>query len=442
MSIPGALRHPGQLLRGIRGGSSGVSSEVAGGTILFASTALVNAGNYLFNLILGRWLGPAEFSDLSLVVTLLLLLSFATSTLGSIAARFTALRYAEDDLSAIAAYRTWLVRIAWIGGGVAAVAMVAGSPLLKRFFHTESLWPFVVLGIGLPLYFAQGVDRGVLQGGTKFTALSISYQAEMWTRLVIGMALVGIGFGVTGGVAGIAASFVAAWFIAQRALRWLGHGDALPRAEKRAIAVFAGPVVLGLAGQILINNSDVLIVKHVFDSDTAGHYAALALIGRVVFFAAWPIATVIFPIAAQRAHRGEPHRSLAFLSTGVALAIGGVISIACAVMPDFIIRVLFGSEYLDVSNLLWIYAVATTFYTVASTLVQYQLGLGRIAGSVLTLAAGVLQVLLLSAFHDSLRQVVMLQLGLMAGLCAITLAWTFGPTGGAKSGGSPARMAA
>jgi O-antigen/teichoic acid export membrane protein len=421
-------RRPGEFVRGLRGGAGARTSEVAGGTILFVSTALVNGGNYLFNLILGRWLGPADFSDLSLVVTLLLLLSFATSTLGMIAARFTAMRFAEQDTVAIASYRDWLRRIAWIGGIVAAAAMIAGSPLLKRFFHTGSLWPFVLLGVGLPLYFAQGVDRGVLQGGTRFTALSVSYQAEMWTRLLGGMLLVGLGLGVSGAVGAITGSFVATWFLVRRALEWLGHGHSLSAAERQAVIAFSGPVVLGLAGQILINNSDVLIVKHFFGSDDAGHYAALALIGRVVFFAAWPIATVIFPIAAQRAHRGEPHGSLALLSIGVALAIGGTITLACAVMPRFIVRVLFGAEYLDIANVLWLYALATTLYTVASTLVQYQLGLGKIAGSVFTLVTGMVQVVLLVAVHDSLRQVVQVQLALMGILCAITLIWTFGPS--------------
>jgi len=40
-------------------------------TILF-----VNAGNYLYNLLLGRILGPAQFADAAILITLLLVLSF------------------------------------------------------------------------------------------------------------------------------------------------------------------------------------------------------------------------------------------------------------------------------------------------------------------------------------------------------------------------------
>jgi len=50
--------------------------------LLLISTTLVNAGNYLFNVLLGRALGPAAFADVSVIVTLMLVLSFLTSAIG------------------------------------------------------------------------------------------------------------------------------------------------------------------------------------------------------------------------------------------------------------------------------------------------------------------------------------------------------------------------
>ncbi|HEX5688822.1 MAG TPA: polysaccharide pyruvyl transferase family protein, partial [Roseiflexaceae bacterium] len=68
------------------------ASRVLGaGALLFASMTIVNAGNYLFNLILGRWLGPAAFADLSLIITLLLVVTLITSALQTVSARFSAI---------------------------------------------------------------------------------------------------------------------------------------------------------------------------------------------------------------------------------------------------------------------------------------------------------------------------------------------------------------
>lgn len=396
---------------------------LSGGIFLFASSALVNVGSYGFNLLFGRWLGPERFSDLTLIITLVLLTSFTTSTLGMIAARFSARAAAAGDLAGIASYRHWLGRIGWGVGIAVSLVLIVGARLLQSFFHTASFWPFVILGSTLPLFFVQGVDRGILQGQTHFRHLSLSYQAEMWTRLLCGVLLVGLGFGVSGAVGAIAASFVATWIVAKTGVRGLPSGAILSPSARREVMLFALPVVTTLFGEILINHSDILIVKRFFSAEDAGHYSALSLIGRVVFFASWPIAAIVFPLVTQRAHRNESHRWLLFLSLGVVGAIGGGITLVSAIAPELVIRTLFGSAYLPVSSLLWIYAASTTFYTAANAIISYQLAIGRGFGSILALVAGVSQVLLLWMFHHSLRQMVILQLEIMIALLAISIVW-------------------
>ena len=75
-------------------------------------------------------------------------------------------------------------RWALIAGLVLMLLFALGAPIWQRFFHTASFWPFVILAVGLPFYLMQGVDRGVLQGQTRFKLLSGSYQIEMWVRLL------------------------------------------------------------------------------------------------------------------------------------------------------------------------------------------------------------------------------------------------------------------
>lgn len=397
---------------------------LSGGAILFLSSALVNVGNYAFNLVFGRWLGPEKFADLTLIITLVLLTSFTTSTLGMISSRFSARAAASDDFAAIVQYRTWLGRIGWGAGITVSAVLVLGSKQLQSFFHTESFWPFVILGSTITLYFVQGVDRGVLQGRTLFGQLSLSYQAEMWTRLLLAVVLVGLGFGVSGTVGAIAASFVATWLVARRSTSGLPVEGRLSSEARKEVMIFALPVLATLAGEILINHSDILIVKRFFSSEDAGHYAALSLIGRVVFFASWPIAAVVFPLVTQRAHRNEPHRSLLFVSLGVVIAMGGSITLATAIAPEFVVRLLFGAKYLPVAPLLWLYAASTTLYTAANAIISYQLALGKGLGSIMALLAGVAQVVLLWTFHDSLREMVLLQLEIMVVLTVAAVVWT------------------
>lgn len=243
---------------------------LTGGAVLFLSMTIVNGGNYLFNLILGRWLGPAAFADLSLIVTMMLMITFITVTFQLTSARFAAVHTAEEDWAAIASVRGWLNKVA-LGLGILLFAVLGlGAPFWQQFFHTTSPWPFVILSLGLPVYFMQGVDRGVLQGQTRFGQLAWSYQAEMWVRLVTAVLFVAIGWAVNGAVAGITLSLIASWWVARSAGRSLPQAASPTKKKQRAVAAFAGPVIVAHLSQILINNSDILIVKRFFFGRRSG----------------------------------------------------------------------------------------------------------------------------------------------------------------------------
>ena len=399
---------------------------LSGGALLFVSATLVNAGNYVFNLLLGRWLGPAAFADLNLVVTLFLITSFLTAGLQMPTARFVALYVADQNVAAIAALRRWGSWMAgWVGLALAAV-FVLGAPIWAAFFDTESTWPFVILGLFVPFYLIQGIDRGVLQGQTRFRALAVSYQVEMWSRLALSVALVALGWAVNGAVVGVGLSFVAVWLVTRRATSGLPPAEAFAPQMRRELLNFVGPVLVAQLGQILINNSDVLIVRHFFEAESAGHYAALALIGRIVFFATWSVVTAMFPIVAQRHRRGEAHRSLLYLSLGAVLLVSfGIVGVTY-LFPDLIVSLLFGAAYLSIAPLLWLYALATMFYALANVMISYRLSIGNTFGTYLAIAGGVAQVATLWFFHATLAQIVWVQVALMATLFFILFLWDLG----------------
>ncbi len=396
---------------------------LSGATVLFISMTVVNAGNYLYNLILGRWLGPAAFADLSLIVTLMLMVTFVTATFQLTTAKFAAGYSAENAPADITAMRDWLGRLAWIGGIVVMVIIAGGSTVWRDFFNTASAWPFVLLGVGIPVYFAQGVDRGILQGQTRFGLLAWSYVVEMLVRLGVGLGLVALGFSVIGATLGITLSFVGTWIIARSGVVGMIKEKGISAEARKAITLFAWPVIIVQVSQILINNSDILIVKRFFPPERAGLYAALALIGRVVFFATWSVVTTLFPIVAQKHQKQESHRHLLWVGLGLVLAVSAGIVGATLLFPELIVNILFGDAYLEIAPLLWLYALATMLYALANVVVNYRLSIDSHAGTYFATVAGVIQVGMLWLFHDSLRQVVVLQIGLMSVLLVVLLIW-------------------
>ena len=407
------------------------SPLLTGTALLFVSMTIVNGGNYLFNLILGRWLGPAAFADLSLLVTLMLMMTFVTITFQLTAAKFAASYTVQEDTKRLQEMRVWLARQAWMWGGLIALILVLGAPFWQEFFHTVSMWPFIILGVGIPVYLAQGVERGMLQGQVRFGRLALSYQAEMVVRLVGGLLLVLMGWGVNGAVAAMSLSFLASWLIAKTdwqfslstTFKQQKLSTALSKIDKKIIIAFSWPVIVTQLSQILINNSDILIIKRYFPPTEAGQYAALALIGRIVFFATWSVTTALFPIVAQKQQQKEDHRYL--LATGLVLvgSVSAVITLIAWWQPTLIIDILFGAAYQKMAPLLWLYAVATGIYALANVIINYRLSADNSFGAYIGVAGGIAQVACLSIWHNSLQQVIFIQIGLMSMLLFVLLLW-------------------
>jgi O-antigen/teichoic acid export membrane protein len=300
---------------------------------------------------------------------------------------------------------------------------LASAQFLTEFFHTSSPWPFILLAIAFPFCFSQGVDRGILQGKTRFGLLALSYQAEMWVRLGGAVVLVAAGFSVSGAVGAILLSFIATWYVARKVRKQLPHNGHFQPTERTKALHFAVPVSVALIGQVLLNNSDIIIVNHFFEQHAAGQYAAVALIGRIVFFATWSVVTTLFPVVAQLERQGKSHRHLLGYSLGLVGVISSLILVATILQPELIMSILFGNAYLESAPLLWMYALATAFYSMANVIITYRLSAGNGGGSVFAIVAGISQVLGLCIWHESLQQVVLIQVYIMAGLFTLLLLW-------------------
>ncbi|MBN8656354.1 MAG: oligosaccharide flippase family protein [Anaerolineae bacterium] len=398
------------------------SKIASASALLMLSMTVVNAGNYVYNLIMGRWLGPALFADLSLIVTLLLIVTFLTAPVQMTAARYSAIHTADGDTKTLASVRRFIWFVA-LGLGLALTVFFATlAPLLQRFFHTQSFLAFIIFGAALPFAMLQAVERGMLQGRTNFKILAISYQVEMWSRLLVSIALVALGLSVDGAVTGISLSYLFTWLVARHTVRGLETSENLSKEMRFALLGFAAPVLVSQLGQILINNSDVILVKRFFATDEAGQYAALALIGRIVFFATWSVVTTMFPIVAQKQKMGEPHGHLLWISLGIVVGVSAPVILLTLIVPEFVVQVLFGEKYLGVAPLVWQYALATSLYAMANVVINYRLSLGMGKETGFAIVAGLAQVIGIMLFHQSLEQVVFVQVVVMTSLF-ISLLW-------------------
>ena len=385
---------------------------LAGGTVLALAMVIANVGNYALNLLLGRWLTPAEFSDANLMVTLMLTLTSIALCLQLVSARFIGIHDTAGEPERSDELARTLRRWGLFAGVVTGLLLAGPSVWWRQIFHTGSAWPFVILGLGMPFYLAQAVGRGVMQGRMRFRPLALTFVVEMVVRLGAGVLLVSLGFGVGGATFALTASFVAT-YVAVSMLGGRAAGSsgrtAGPPQDLALVRSYAGLVSILLIGQIIANNSDVLVAKAFFAPSDAGVYAAVALVGRAVFFLSWSVATVVFPAVAARHAGGGDTRGLLRGGIAAVLAIGLLCTVGAAVVGGPVLGVVLGPAYSGLSGYLAAYAAVTTMFAVANLVASHDLSQGRVGRCWLLLAASVLQVVLLLLWHEGMAPLIRAQ---------------------------------
>lgn len=391
--------------------------------LFMLSVLAVNAGNYFYNLILGRILGPEQFADAAVLVTFLLVLSFMAMTFQLVTAKFSVV----FEKKKFSAFISKVYKNALATGITLGVLVIAFAKQLQALFNTSSSTMFVIFGLGVPLYFLMSVNRGVYQGKKQFKSLSITYQAEMLSRLLITLGLLYL-FNIQSSIViatGILVSLGFGLIPFKFKRQPLKKPEVLSVDTNKQIRNFFIITAFYELTQIIINNSDILLVKHYFESYDAGLYASLALIGRVVYFIAWMFVMLLLPTVVQLKKEGKATAPILFKYVGYVSVIALGIILGCVVFPKTIITLLFGDGYISMASLLWKYALATGLFAVSNIFAYYYLSLDRYIPVIISGVFGLLQMGLVIAFHYSLEQVVTMQIIAMVLLLVVQLVFFF-----------------
>lgn len=380
--------------------------------VFMLSALVVNIGNYLYNLALGRLLGPGAFANAAILITFLLILSFMAMTLQLSVAKFTGSFDTEKKDAFLKYSRKWSLII----GGIVGSLIFFSSLELQSWFNTDSSNMFRIFGLGVPIYFLMSVNRGYFQGEQEFIKLSITYQGEMLSRLFLTLVFIlFLPFESSELVSlGILISLVPGMLPFKRI-----KTKVLPMLEKAEISHLKKFILVTAfyeLTQILINNGDILLVKHFFDSHAAGLYSSMALIGRGVYFVAWMFVMLLLPEVVKRHKEGLETKNIFFKYLGMICVLVTAVVITTILFPNLIIQVLFGSAYTEVAGMLWKYALASALFALANVFVYYFLSLDKYLPVAVSGVFGVLQLAVIFFQHNSLEMVVEAQIYVMLGL--------------------------
>ena len=384
---------------------------LSGSVVLLTGLGLVTAINFAYNIAVARFLGPTAFGHTTTVYTLLILVSSVTLSFQILTAKTVAQQ--ESPQAQSIAYRGLHLR-GWVAGIPIGLLLFSFRQPVTDYLRLTDPILIVLLAIGTAFYVPLGARRGYMQGVCSFRHLAINLATEGLVRLGGSLLLIHYGLGVRGVIAANAAAVVTAYLFAS------------PRLTASATAEFDVPVAFreGLqaavffAGQAVINNCDIIVVKHFFPPESAGVYAAVALVGRVVFAFCWAIISSMFPIVAETRSRKQGDQGVLGISLLLVLSISLVFVLGLRLAPGRVWMELFGPQFShaagdNFSLLLVMYTVSTGVYALSVVLIAYEMSRKIANTGWVQLLVGGAVIVGIYLFHSSLAQVIWVQVAMM-----------------------------
>jgi O-antigen/teichoic acid export membrane protein len=365
---------------------------VAGGNVI----------SLLFTVLFARLLGTSDYGSLAALLSAFFILCIPGTALQALVAREVSASAAmSDDAHARQAVRR-LERMAVL----ATVAIAALSALLREPLASvcgvDQEWAAALVPPTAALWLLVSLQRGELQGLQRYRAVGLSVVGEAVGRLVFGLVLVAIGLDVAGAFAGETVALIACWLVLAPLLP--AAAGASPEAAARVMTLLrqAGPPVAAMALLALLQNLDVIVVKHVVASTAAGAYAAASLAAKAIVWVAVGFGMYVLPETSRRAQLGEDTRRLFLVTIGLTALVAVPALAVFWLAGEQLLRGVFGDEFARASNALTILGLAMTALACTYLSVQYLLALRRARFLWLLAAAAVAEPVVLAVIGSGL----------------------------------------
>lgn len=371
---------------------------------VFVAGIITGAFNYLFQIYMGRSLGPEGYGILGAVFSLFYIQSFAYKGIQAVVTKFIAMYTAQGSWGKIHALVMAFVKKVSLYGCIGLGIYILASHSIAQFLKIESTLPIILMGIAMFLSLYTPVFEGVLRGLQKFSWLSASQILSAAVKLIAGILLVSLGFSVAGAINSVTLSFVAGVAFLIIPLRFL-FKHPQKKVHHREVVHYGIPVMLASVSLMLMSNIDVLLVKHYFSSIDAGFYTAASTLAKIIWFVTGTFVVVMFPKVSHLVEKGKDASRLLRITLLYTGLIAFPIIIMYFVTPGFVVSMLYGPEY-KISNVIGIFSLAFGFFALNNVFAYYHLAHKKTASVILLAVALVVESIAIILFHASVIEVI------------------------------------
>ncbi len=378
------------------------------GGIIFSASVVSFFFAYIFQFYIARALGPEDYGILGSMLSLFYIFSVPSSTITATLTQIVSEQQIKQDYGKIKSVLLMSVKRLMYIGFITFILLIILSSFLKNILNLPSKVPVIILGFSLIFMIMLPSPRGVLQGMQEFSTLGFNMAIEKPALLFFGALFIYLGMGINGAILsyGVASIFVLL-------LTSIPLKSVLERkSEQINIPVYryAFPMFILIFSITVMSSIDTFFVRKYFPVEVSGYFTALKMLGQIVYFLSLALGGVLLSKVSglntlNRANALLLRKALIYF--GILLA---AILSAYTVAPDTILAVFFGKSYSSISQYLVRYAFAVGLLSLAIILMFYDISVKRIVFRYPLILFTVLEIVLLMMFHETLDQIIAVQI--------------------------------
>lgn len=398
---------------------------ISGSLIVFFGFLSGNFFNFIFNVFMSRNLSVSDYGTLASLASIILFCALAADSFVPTLVHFVSTYLVMDDLGKVSSLFWKMTKLGSIIGAIILMIFVVFSKTIANFFNIGNQNLVILVGLTVFLIYVSIINRAILQAKLAFKFLSFVNIFSSILKLLIGIGLVFLGFGLYGAVFAFFLASVIPYFIMFIPIRDLiVKVDGASHIKIGSILSYGGPATIALLSQNLFLTTDIILVKHFLPAKEAGIYAGLSLLGRIIYFFSSPVVTVMFPIIVRKHTKNEKYTHLFKTSVGLIFISSIILTIFYYFFPEFSIRILLKrEEYLVLKPILWFFGIYITIFSVVSVFTNFFLSIKKTKIFIPILFFAIAQFILLWFFHTSFVIIISISVSVVSMLLSVLLVY-------------------
>lgn len=339
--------------------------------IYVAGTIAAGFLGYIFQFVISRKLSVAQYGEFQSLIATSAIFGIVSSAINYFVIKYTSVFAKNNDFASNNSF----LKLTNAKTRKLAILLVVGflllMPILKNYLRLNDYYGLILIAATLYVSLVATSYGATLSGWQMFTLSSLL--GILFGIFKLSSGLIGTQINPTSTtilfflfIFTALSTFIGYWVVRQKfykkSIVETGHVPSHDWKQKYFSELDIGksilPITLFALAIAFLQNVDLLIVKNLTSAEIAGQYAALNILGKIIFWVNGAIIAVVLPAAcATGIDGGRPTRRLVRSAYGLI----GFVSL-CGILiyfiaPNFVISLLFGAKYLMFAEELWLFGV-------------------------------------------------------------------------------------